>query len=372
MGRAIRGFTLIELLVVIAIIGVLAAILFPVFAAAREKARQSSCMNNQRQIAMAIQIYAQDHDEMFPTAGIVWGALKLDAGVMRCPTDAGKANGYVYNNALSGQALGEIADPVGIFVTGDGRHAATPATVAYYATYDNVAYLGRDIVRRHGNKVILSYADGHVAISAETPPTSGMPRPPMPEPQPVVWKYPSGSITATTPGQIDCTLPETPSGQVNEGAVSTKALLGDGYFSFKLSRSLFNVNLVANGPRVGFSSGDYLSGPGPYSHKDSSVAYRYWFAAVEYFPYSGISCTIGGGDNYAPLYGAYEWDADTVFKLERIGTTLSWIGIRGTTNTVLRTCEVDDLEPLFVNVWFNSGVGLRECLLRGYEFVDVP
>ena len=70
-----RGFTLIELLVVIAIIAILAAILFPVFAKAREKARQTSCLNNQRQICLAATMYCQDHDEMFPTADNFWGAI---------------------------------------------------------------------------------------------------------------------------------------------------------------------------------------------------------------------------------------------------------------------------------------------------------
>src|ERR1700722_16915261 len=60
------GFTLIELLVVIAIIAILAAILFPVFAAAREKARQTSCASNLKQIGLAILQYAQDYDELYP------------------------------------------------------------------------------------------------------------------------------------------------------------------------------------------------------------------------------------------------------------------------------------------------------------------
>jgi prepilin-type N-terminal cleavage/methylation domain-containing protein/prepilin-type processing-associated H-X9-DG protein len=63
-----KGFTLIELLVVIAIIAILAAILFPVFAKAREKARQSSCASNLKQIGLGIQQYTQDYDEMFPPA----------------------------------------------------------------------------------------------------------------------------------------------------------------------------------------------------------------------------------------------------------------------------------------------------------------
>jgi prepilin-type N-terminal cleavage/methylation domain-containing protein/prepilin-type processing-associated H-X9-DG protein len=61
-----RGFTLIELLVVIAIIAILAAILFPVFAKAREKARQSSCLSNVKQLALGMMQYCQDYDERFP------------------------------------------------------------------------------------------------------------------------------------------------------------------------------------------------------------------------------------------------------------------------------------------------------------------
>jgi prepilin-type N-terminal cleavage/methylation domain-containing protein/prepilin-type processing-associated H-X9-DG protein len=76
-----RGFTLIELLVVIAIIAIRAAILFPVFARAREKARQSSCLSNLKQIGLACLMYVQDYDEISPAAhmydGEWWGELVM-------------------------------------------------------------------------------------------------------------------------------------------------------------------------------------------------------------------------------------------------------------------------------------------------------
>src|SRR5262249_1944785 len=74
--RNAHGFTLIELLVVIAIIAILAAILFPVFAQAREKARQTACLSNLRQMGMALNMYVQDSDESLPT----FSSLGSEAG----------------------------------------------------------------------------------------------------------------------------------------------------------------------------------------------------------------------------------------------------------------------------------------------------
>ncbi len=83
-----RGFTLIELLVVIAIIAILAAILFPVFAKAREKARQTSCLSNCKQMGMAATMYAQDNDDRF-----TFYATYVPAGTPR-PVTGGTGTHY--------------------------------------------------------------------------------------------------------------------------------------------------------------------------------------------------------------------------------------------------------------------------------------
>ena len=69
-SRNSRAFTLIELLVVIAIISIIASILFPVFARARENARRASCMSNLKQMALGMMMYVQDYDETFPRAHV--------------------------------------------------------------------------------------------------------------------------------------------------------------------------------------------------------------------------------------------------------------------------------------------------------------
>jgi len=76
-----KGFTLIELLVVIAIISILAAILFPVFARARENARRASCMSNLKQIGLGVMMYTQDYDEKYPPAAWNPGVEQTDSAM---------------------------------------------------------------------------------------------------------------------------------------------------------------------------------------------------------------------------------------------------------------------------------------------------
>lgn len=120
-GSRSSAFTLIELLVVIAIIAILAAILFPVFASAREKARQATCASNERQLGLAFLQYVQDYDETFPTGGGVTTGVNYfgvgwagqlysyvkSTGVFTCPDDpTPQASGqnivsYAYNEYIA-------------------------------------------------------------------------------------------------------------------------------------------------------------------------------------------------------------------------------------------------------------------------------
>jgi prepilin-type N-terminal cleavage/methylation domain-containing protein len=123
-----KAFTLIELLVVIAIIAVLAAILFPVFAQARAKARQATCASNARQLALGVLMYAQDYDETLPPVAVLppgdeegdkeeeeadlWITLIApylkSKEIRRCPDDArGKSNSYGLNERI----FADLSDP---------------------------------------------------------------------------------------------------------------------------------------------------------------------------------------------------------------------------------------------------------------------
>jgi prepilin-type N-terminal cleavage/methylation domain-containing protein/prepilin-type processing-associated H-X9-DG protein len=139
-----RAFTLIELLVVIAIIAILAAILFPVFAQAREAARKTQCLANLKQMGSAIQMYTQDYDERLPQGsrsinGQAWRWMHQthpyvkNAGIYKCPSSSiapwdpnayGNAGTYGYNalflNNLSLASVGKPAETLAILDTPGG------------------------------------------------------------------------------------------------------------------------------------------------------------------------------------------------------------------------------------------------------------
>lgn len=196
--RMRKGFTLIELLVVIAIIAILASILFPVFSRAREKARQSSCLSNMKQLQLAALGYADDYDEMLPTnVHDINGSGVQDAGdmtwrsmifpyvkntqVFQCPSnkitsnpftggmDHGQGSGYGQN--VVHWAGGSPTPPYGRDLGG----CEDAASVIFLFESDGSESIGNtngddahgwvptaNWAKRHNDGSNVSFVDGHV------------------------------------------------------------------------------------------------------------------------------------------------------------------------------------------------------------------
>ena len=196
-----RGFTLIELLVVIAIIAILAAILFPVFSKAREKARQTTCTSNQKQILLALTMYTQENDETLPGVDF-WSVADLSGKVITCP-NVKQSYGYVYYEEYADEGLGMYPMPTVNAIITDGNAANGIKPKGKFDTVD---------FERHAKRSITGFMDGHVEFGAD--PTSGVPLPYTEnlQAQFSASGYSAGSWTATA-GSVPFTLTQTNAAQ---------------------------------------------------------------------------------------------------------------------------------------------------------------
>jgi prepilin-type N-terminal cleavage/methylation domain-containing protein/prepilin-type processing-associated H-X9-DG protein len=198
-----RGFTLIELLVVIAIIAILAAILFPVFAQAREKARQTSCMNNQTEIGRALLLYMDSYDSYSPSytlsAGYLWPSalnpyIKSNSDIYACPSTSGYGGGvsgwgttitgwdagwgkpndekgsYTHNGWMYGYSTSDVKDPSSTMFDSDGIWIDAWPTKGNTLPKDlvkgaNDGGLGRIAIARHSGGINITFVDGHAKWS---------------------------------------------------------------------------------------------------------------------------------------------------------------------------------------------------------------
>jgi len=179
-----RGFTLIELLVVIAIIAILAAILFPVFAKAREKARQSSCLSNVKQLCTGIMMYSQDYDGRYPFtywggpppppwvgSWVYWYQLIMpyvkNSQIFYCPSfstaaspDASYGMPWWYasttDSSISGMSYG-VAGTVMIAETTWGVLDGP----SFFASYQSAPVNTGRLRDQHNDGLNLGFADGH-------------------------------------------------------------------------------------------------------------------------------------------------------------------------------------------------------------------
>ncbi len=148
-----RRMTLVELVTVLVIVGVLAAILFPVFAKAREDARSVSCLSNIKQLCLALQMYAEDnHDYLPPLVGWEKAILPYvrNEELFVCPNDRGSRPGYALNRRVAGRNTKDFGRPESVVLLFDARDG--------------------ELGERHNDGANYGFLDWHAKFHQDPPP----------------------------------------------------------------------------------------------------------------------------------------------------------------------------------------------------------
>jgi prepilin-type N-terminal cleavage/methylation domain-containing protein/prepilin-type processing-associated H-X9-DG protein len=357
-----RGFTLIELLVVIAIIAILAAILFPVFAKAREKARQTSCASNQRQIALAINMYIQDNSETLPAASgwTTTGTGNISLKVLECADKTQPAGtvGYVYNAGCSdntgtvGRAEQSVisdskvamtaGDATTVFLTADGVMTESGTFLGpnstTYTVQPSTCYSNSDIATtRHDNGFIASFLDGHVGYQKDL---SAIQTYPPVRPHDVQWAGITGcTATDPTPGLGSTLTVSGSGGWQNSFAVGTQTITGDGWVSFQVNDTSVDFGVI-----------------GLCSTAPTAVTAVFNTCNYGFYPWKGWA-VVQEGNSQPKSSGSCT--SSSVFKIARAGTQITYY-IDG---SVYYTSGVPSSGTLMFEGIFNSGTSISNVLI---------
>jgi len=152
-----KGISLTGLLITIALVAFIFFILLPALKMAKEYGRITACASNQKQIALAIQMYAQEHDGTMPQTVNFWSDIGTSGKILKCPSDNTKViNSYGQNSSINGLKIKKIDDPIETILTAD----ASPDD-------GNILSIENGDPR-HGGYIIVSYLDGHIGRLGST------------------------------------------------------------------------------------------------------------------------------------------------------------------------------------------------------------